>query len=341
MKKILSFALVLMLSLSLTVPTFAASDLAGTQLYPVGDWGNGPSLTLKGVTGERAVTAELSYCYDAAVGGSLVLDMNFPEGHNRYYGFRMTGVYLSSDGDSQMDGEDGLSVRRWDIPAEKMAYEFQEKDGKSQYIYNFTEDDMGQLDGYDKVIYMDIYWGDTLDGDQDYDGGSVYFYIRVVPEESAASSADIAYSTTQDITIDDKKVTFDTYALRDENGNDTNYIKLRDIASQLNETDAQFNVGWDGASGTISVDSGESYQLTGTEMNTPFSGNKAYEPSGSKLAVNGELVELAAIVLKDDSGNGYTYFKLRDLGEALNFNVSWVDGTGIVINTDEPYSDAN
>ena len=30
-----------------------------------------------------------------------------------------------------------------------------------------------------------------------------------------------------------------------------------------------------------------------------------------------------AILLTDDQGGGYTYYKLRDLGKVLNFNVGW------------------
>lgn len=40
-------------------------------------------------------------------------------------------------------------------------------------------------------------------------------------------------------------------------------------------------------------------------------------------------------------GGGYTYYKLRNLGKALGFNVSWFADKGIVFNSNEPYSDAN
>ena len=48
---------------------------------------------------------------------------------------------------------------------------------------------------------------------------------------------------------------------------------------------------------------------------------------------------VSSIVLTDDSGGDYTYFKLRDLGYRLEFNVSYINGQ-VVINTNEPYSDA-
>lgn len=42
---------------------------------------------------------------------------------------------------------------------------------------------------------------------------------------------------------------------------------------------------------------------------------------------------LDAIVLKDDVGGAYTYYKLRDLGTALGFTVDWSADKGIFIET--------
>lgn len=164
-------------------------------------------------------------------------------------------------------------------------------------------------------------------------------YNSVMPGTPVYDS--IAYATTQGITVDGKKITFSLYALRDSNGNDSNYIRLRDVAHVFKGTAAQFSVGWNGPTSTITATSGGIYQDVGSEMSTPFSGNRAYQISASKLIVNGKTVDVDAILLQDDKGGGYTYYKLRDLGKELNFNVSWFPGTGIVINTNETYSDAN
>lgn len=59
----------------------------------------------------------------------------------------------------------------------------------------------------------------------------------------AAAAAPMALAREQSITVDGKKITFQTYALKDEKGNETNYVKLRDVASALNGTSAQFHVG--------------------------------------------------------------------------------------------------
>jgi hypothetical protein len=47
--------------------------------------------------------------------------------------------------------------------------------------------------------------------------------------------------------------------------------------------------------------------------------------------VDGAAASLEALVLTDDSGNGYTYYKLRDLGAALGFTVDWTAADGILI----------
>ena len=56
--------------------------------------------------------------------------------------------------------------------------------------------------------------------------------------------------------------------------------------------------------------------------------------------MDGSPAALSAILLTDDSGNGYTYYKLRDLGEALNFQVDWTAGRGTCIDTQVRYLQA-
>lgn len=140
----------------------------------------------------------------------------------------------------------------------------------------------------------------------------------------------LAYASTQNIEIDGKYVPFQMYALRDKNGNDTNYIKVRDLAYVLNSTSAKFDVSWDG---TVNLISGKTYQANGDEMRTPFSGNRAYTVLQSMTKVNGTPIDLDAIVLTDDAGGSYTYYKLRDLGNALGFHVDWSAERGIFIQT--------
>jgi hypothetical protein len=157
------------------------------------------------------------------------------------------------------------------------------------------------------------------------------------PVEDPTANSKIAYAGSSTVLVDGKSVTFDMYALLDANGNPTNYVKLRDIAHILDGTAAQFNVGWNGA---IELTTGVAYtSRNGSEMSTPFDGNQRYELATSDIYVNGALADLEAITLTDSQGGSYNYFKLRDLGRALGFNVSWSsEANAIIINSDEPYS---
>ncbi len=55
--------------------------------------------------------------------------------------------------------------------------------------------------------------------------------------------------------------------------------------------------------------------------------------------MNGAGVELTAITLVDDAGGAYNYFKLRDLGKVLGFNVGYSAEQGVFIETDKPYAE--
>ncbi len=158
-----------------------------------------------------------------------------------------------------------------------------------------------------------------------------------VPAVPAVPAASTAYASTQEVLVDGRPVTFHAYALKDDNGFETNYIKLRDVADVLSGTPARFQVGWDG---TITITTGAAYTPNGTEMEQNFQGDQTYAVSESPVTVDGAAADLEAITLTDRNGGGYTYFKLRDLGEALGFDVSWTNGR-IVIDSARAYSGTN
>ena len=169
--------------------------------------------------------------------------------------------------------------------------------------------------------------------------GSIATYAKITagtPTTPDKPDSSTAYASTQNVLVDGKAVEFQAYALKDQSGNDTNYVKLRDVAYALNGTAAQFSVGWDQAAKSISVTSGEAYESKGSEMKTPYSGDRTYTASTSPLYINGKAADLGAILLTDDAGNGYTYYKLRDLGQLLNFNVTW--NGRVVVESDKPYT---
>ena len=154
----------------------------------------------------------------------------------------------------------------------------------------------------------------------------------VQPEEIPVPAANTAYATSYSILVDGQAVAFDAYALKDASGNDTNYLKLRDVAHVLNGTAAQFNVGWDQAAQAIAITTGAAYTTpNGSEMSTPFTGDQTYVPNAAAVVVDGVDAGLEAISIYDAAGNGYTYFKLRDLGDALGFGVDWDQAAGAIV----------
>lgn len=152
------------------------------------------------------------------------------------------------------------------------------------------------------------------------------------PEETPAPAVNTAYATSYSILVDGQAVAFDAYALKDESGNGTNYLKLRDVAHVLNGTAAQFNVDWDQAAQAIAIATGAAYTTpNGSEMSTPFTGDQTYVPNSAAVVVDGADAGLEAISIYDAAGNGYTYFKLRDLGDALGFGVDWDQTAGAIV----------
>ena len=67
----------------------------------------------------------------------------------------------------------------------------------------------------------------------------------------------------------------------------TEYVKLRDVASVLNGTSAQFNVTWDGG---VNLVPGEAYIPNGSEMQTPFSGERTFSYPTTDTKVAGQVV---------------------------------------------------
>lgn len=171
------------------------------------------------------------------------------------------------------------------------------------------------------------------------DGAAMRDALLAYAEAKAPAAPEkLAYASAQTVNVDGRDIEFQCYALKDEKGNPTNYIKLRDLAILLNGSAAQFDVGWDGS---VNILPHTAYTPNGSELRTPFSGDRAYRDSDAVTKIGGQAVPLSAFMLTDNAGGGYTYYKLRDLGEAIGFNVGWSADRGIFVETDKPYDPAN
>ena len=117
--------------------------------------------------------------------------------------------------------------------------------------------------------------------------------------------------------------------------NGSNYFKIRDLAAILNGTGKQFSVGYDGTKNAVTATTGQGYaRQPGGLAGAATGGSQTAEPSNDAIYVDGQ--KITAEVYKI---NGSNYFKLRDLGKALDFYVGWSADRGVYIETDKPYSE--
>ncbi|MGE4548828.1 MAG: InlB B-repeat-containing protein [Intestinibacillus sp.] len=113
------------------------------------------------------------------------------------------------------------------------------------------------------------------------------------------------------------------------NINDENYFKLRDIAYLMNGKAAQFSVGWEAASSSITLTTEKAYQKVGGELSGVAS-KPTIRESNARVMVNGTAVAMTAYNI-----DGNNYFRLRDIGEKLGFTVDY-DATNRVILIESP-----
>lgn len=163
--------------------------------------------------------------------------------------------------------------------------------------------------------------------------GSLATYVRistsasVQPQQPAGT---VAAPTNDKLTVNGQLGNATVYKI-----DDSNYFKIRDVAALLNGTEKQFAVGYDGEKNAVTATPGQGYDKLDTDLaGAPSGGSQDAALSNDAIYVNGE--KITAEVYKIGGSN---YFKLRDLGRALDFYVGWSAERGIYIETSRPYSE--
>ena len=138
-----------------------------------------------------------------------------------------------------------------------------------------------------------------------------------------------AQPSSSTVLVNGKSVTFQAYTI-----DDNNYFKLRDLATALNGTGKQFGVGWDGINNAIAITSNTPYTPVGGELNiSEKTSNSSATLSSAQIYVDGKIASLTAYTI-----DGNNYFKLRDIGQTLNFGVTWAGSTNTInIDTSRNY----
>lgn len=126
-----------------------------------------------------------------------------------------------------------------------------------------------------------------------------------------------------------KEINFEAYTIK---GN--NYFKLRDVAYALNGTEKQFEVVWNAEKNAIELYSNKPYTPVGGELAEGDGKGKFALFYTDYLFKDGIIPRLTAYTIRQND-----YFKLRDLGEAFDFDVTW-DGVNnaILIDTTRGYT---
>lgn len=122
-----------------------------------------------------------------------------------------------------------------------------------------------------------------------------------------------AVRTTSRVMINGEEVAFEAY-----NVEGSNYFKLRDLAYALNGTDCQFSIGYDAVSDSIYLTSKQAYVAVGGELQNTMLDTIEIKTSSSTVIKDGETTDISAYNI-----NGNNYFKLRDLGKEVAFDVNY------------------
>ena len=133
-------------------------------------------------------------------------------------------------------------------------------------------------------------------------------------ETPAEPTEDVVMPTNQALQVNGEAVT----GAQVYNINGSNYFKLRDVAALLNGTGSQFALAYDAAARQIVLTTGEAYTPDGSELSAGEDQSATAVRSSQSLTIDGESASLTAYNI-----GGNNYFMLRDLGEALGFEVDY------------------
>ncbi len=177
-------------------------------------------------------------------------------------------------------------------------------------------------------------------------GGRKYTYLDGTPAADTTDQPETATANPNraKVIVDGQAIHFDSYNI---NGN--NYFKLRDIAQVLKGTAKQFDVRWD-----ADLDWRDDYGNHGQGA-IVLTANTPYTPVGGELAAGdgaakpctlnrSPIFTLDGAYPRQVKMTAYTinnnnYFKLRDLGDYFDFDVSWDAGqNAVVVDTARSYN---
>ena len=122
-----------------------------------------------------------------------------------------------------------------------------------------------------------------------------------------------AKAGTHAVSADGKSVTLNTLTLDGQE-----YVWVREAATALNGTAAQFNVTWDNG---VALVPGTAYVPSGPADTSALTGEVVYTHPTFATTLGGQLAQLKAVVFTDAAKGGYTCYRLADLADALGLTL--------------------
>lgn len=163
--------------------------------------------------------------------------------------------------------------------------------------------------------------------------GTTIFTTSFASLENGISvyASQVAIPSSSNIYLDTQKLNFEAYTI-----NNTTYLKLRDVAQALNSTDKQFDVTWDNEKSAINLVSNTPYNSIGGELSYNNLENLDNQDNQDNQV---DITKTTSFLYKDDvlinidsyMINQNTYFKVRDLGDLLGFEVEYDETTKDII----------
>ena len=181
---------------------------------------------------------------------------------------------------------------------------------------NATRINKNDVSPYANIAYVDKYSSNLLENGYPNRNKILDFILSydVVNDISATRSV-------ANLLVDGKTVAINGYTV-----NNSNYFKIRDIAMLLRNTSCKFNVEWESNLNAIRIYPNTNYVVIGGELSNDIENEMNVAQSDTPIYVNDRKTAITAYNI-----NGSSYFKIRDIGDAVGFDIWW-DGDSQTIN---------